>query len=99
MYQGYGKHLYAAFILSIYSSGIIFENYHFKYCYLFHVITNLYRNKNNQKSYMINENQECKMTFFIKIIEKIFIANTWNSHLQNPYSRVINTFVKLDTEI
>ena len=48
---------------------------------------------------MINENQECKMTFFIKIIEKIFIANTWNSHLQNPYSRVINTFVKLDTEI
>ena len=48
---------------------------------------------------MINENQECKMTFFIKIIEKTFIPNTWNSHLQNPYSRVINTFVKLDTEI
>ena len=52
------------------------------------------RNKNNQKPYMINENQECKMDYFAKIIEKILFTNILD--VQNFSSEVINIFTKLD---
>ena len=36
--------------------------------------------KNNQNSCMINENQRCKMVYFIKIIEKYLCNNILDSH-------------------
>ena len=35
---------------------------------------NLYRHRNNQKPYMANENQGCKMAYFIKIIKNMFMC-------------------------
>ena len=48
----------------------------------------LKRNKNNQKPYMLDKNQGCKMVYFIKIIEKIFIFLYSGVTFQNPSSRV-----------
>ena len=58
---------------------------------------NLYRNRNNQKLYMINKNQRCKMVTSLKPLGKYLCTNILDS--QNPSSRVINIFTKLDIEI
>ena len=34
---------------------------------------NLYRNKNNQKPYMITENQRCKMVALLNLLKNIYV--------------------------
>ena len=58
---------------------------------------NLHRNRNNQKLYMINKNQRCKMVTSLKPLGKYLCTNILDS--QNPSSRVINIFTKLNIEI
>ena len=50
---------------------------------------NLYRNKNNQKPYMINKNQGCKMVALSKSMKKYLFTNIYDSHSVNSSSRVI----------
>ena len=62
----------------------------------------LKRNKNNQKPYMLDKNQGCKMVYFIKIIEKIFIFLYSGFTFQNPSSRVKSSWrwiLKFEFEI
>ena len=48
--------------------------------------SNLYKKENNLTPFMINENQGCKMVYFIKIIQKMFAyyeGKLW--HLNSKY--------------
>ena len=55
-----------------------------------------YWNKNNQKPYMTNKNQRCKMVTLLNLLKNIYVIIF---HIHIPESIVlINVFAKLDVK-